>query len=147
MDLSWVAESRKSNTIWGFLRHLKLPRDLASEESDHSGHSTSDIHGDVTASNQVSVNDGSITNEECAQRFLGSSIAERVLENRNLENGGTLGAKKEGFNYCFCLGIFTEEELIEIEETKAHLAYEIHLSVVELDEAMVVAMVSVAFPF
>ena len=51
------------------------------------------------------------------------------------------------FNYCFCLGIFTEEELKEIEETKAHLAYEISLSVLELDEAMYIAMVSFAFPF
>jgi len=66
---------------------------------------------------------------------------------RDLENGGTLGAKRVGFNYCFCLRIFTEEELQEIEDTKAHLAYEIHLSWLELEEAMVIAMVSVAFPF
>ena len=51
------------------------------------------------------------------------------------------------FNYCFCLGIFTPEELADIEATKEHLAYEIELAVFELDEAMVVAMVSFALPF
>ena len=75
-------------------------------------------------------------------------MAERILESRSLANGGTLGAKREvTFNYCYCLGIFTDEELIEIEETKDHLAYEIHVSVLELDEAMIVAFVAVAFPF
>ena len=51
------------------------------------------------------------------------------------------------FNPCFCLGIFTEAELKDIEETKDHLDYEIMKAVLELDEAMVVAMISWAFPF
>ena len=42
---------------------------------------------------------------------------------------------------------FTEEQLKEIEEIKDHFAYEIDLAVLELDEAMYVAMVSFAFPF
>ena len=66
-------------------------------------------------------------------------------EGLNLSNNSD-GTSKT-FNPCFCLGIFTEAELKDIEETKDHLDKEIMLAVLELDEAMVVAMISWAFPF
>ena len=45
------------------------------------------------------------------------------------------------------MGIYTEEEQEDIDKTKAHLDYEIKKAVLELNEAMIVAMVSFALPF
>ena len=83
-----------------------------------------------------------MTHEECERRFLkggGKQITADPI--------GTWNPDDHSFNFCYCLGIFTEEEQKDIEKTKAHLDYEIIKAVTELDEAMVIAMISFSFPF
>ena len=45
------------------------------------------------------------------------------------------------------MGIFTDEEQADIEYTKNHLDVTIRRAVLELDETMIIAMVSFSFPF
>ena len=142
----------------------KWKRYLAGEPTTDEGHGeTADDYGEQADDQGESHGSGSFgisatedttgwTSDDCARRYLGLSENEDIHasgDERFLSGDTGLGEEKESWsiNPCYCLGIYTEEEELEISQTRDHLAYEIGLSVFELDEAMVVAMVSFAFPF
>ena len=104
---AWEAEDHGS-----CLRELRFvfTPDRVLDENDAAG---ADNTGTGDGADNIGTADGTAEDpavNDCRARYMG----DKGREDKRLMAGGLGEVESKTFNYCYCLGIFTEEELIDI---------------------------------